>query len=97
MTQQKRPVNWQTRSGEPVRVGDVSVTPQSQALGVRWPGGGCVWNRPIALLVEREGRTRRLPIIDVTRAVQLALYGLSMVFVSIGLCIIIRQHKEGVT
>ena len=94
MTQQKRPFSWQTRSGETLTVGDVSVTPQSQAVSVRWSGGGCVWNRPVAVLVRRDGRERRVPIPDVTRIAQLALYGLSLLFVSVGLCIMRRQRRE---
>ena len=40
---------WQTISGDPTTVGDVTVTPQSQALTIRWPYGGAVWNRPTAV------------------------------------------------
>ena len=38
-------VQLRKSSGDPVKVGDVTVTPQSQALIVRWPLGGFVWNR----------------------------------------------------
>ena len=62
----------------PVTVGGVTVTPLARALVVRWPGGGLVWNRPAAVLVEREGRVRRIPIVDVTRLVQAGLLGLGL-------------------
>jgi hypothetical protein len=71
-------IEWQTHSGSPVTVGNLTVTPQSQALTVRWLAGGLVWNRPVAVLVEREGQTERIPIIDVTRVVQAGLLGLSL-------------------
>lgn len=45
-------IRWQTLSGEPITVGDVTITPQSQALIIRLPFGGLVWNRPVAVLVE---------------------------------------------
>jgi hypothetical protein len=63
-------------------VGDVTVTPQSQALAVRWPFGGFVWNRPVAILVERGGprSVERMHVVDVTRMVQLGLLGFSLVF-----------------
>jgi hypothetical protein len=49
-----------------VTVHDVTVTP-SRELVVRWPKSGLVWNRPTAVLVEQDGQTRRIPIVDVTR------------------------------
>jgi hypothetical protein len=74
-------VQRQTISGSSVTVGDVTVTPQSQALIVRWPFGGFVWNRPVAILVERDGLhfVERMRVVDVTRIVQLGLLGLSLV------------------
>jgi len=71
---------WRTFSGDKIAIGDVTVTPQSQALIVRWPGGGFVWNRPAAILVERDEGTERIPIVDVTRLAQWGLLGLSLVF-----------------
>lgn len=68
-------VQLQTTAADPIVVGDTRVTPQAQALVVRLPFGGFVWNRPIAVLVERDDMTRRIPIVDVTRLVQIALLG----------------------
>ena len=82
MTRLNDMIQWQTVSGNSVAVGDVVVTPQSQALIVRWPVGGFVWNRPVAILVE-QSLTRRvecIPVVDVTRIVQLGLLGFSLVF-----------------
>ena len=74
-------IQWQTVSGDSMTVGDVTVTPQSQALIVRWPFGGFVWNRPVAILVERDGSriVERMRVIDVTRLVQLGLLGFSLI------------------
>jgi hypothetical protein len=80
MSKLKEILQWQTLSGDRVTVGDVSLTPQSQALTIRWPRGGLVWNRPVAVLVERDGQTERIPIVDVTRMAQLELLGLGLVF-----------------
>jgi hypothetical protein len=80
MTRLREMVSWQTTWGEEVIVGDVTVTPQSKSLTLRWPLGGLVWNRPVAVLVERGERTERIPIVDVTRIVQLGLLALSVVF-----------------
>ncbi len=69
-----------TRSGEPVTVGDIRLTPQSQALTIRWPNGGFVWNRPVAVVVERGDESERIPIVDVTLVAQVALLALGAAF-----------------
>ena len=72
-----------TITGSPVQAAGVTVTPQSQALIVRLPFGGLVWHRPAAVLVERAGNISRVPIVDVTRIVQVALFGaVALVFVA---------------
>jgi hypothetical protein len=87
-------VEWRTASGNPVTVGDVTVTPQSQALMVRWPLGGLVWNRPIAILVEREGQTQRIPIVDVARVVQLGLLSFILAFGIVAFRRTIRSRRK---
>ena len=94
MAQFKEIFRWQTISGDKVTIGDVSVTPQSQALIIRWPHGGLVWNRPVAILVERDEQTERIPIVDVTRMVQLGLLGLSLVFSIFILLLSARQRRD---
>jgi hypothetical protein len=93
MTQLKDKFKWQTVSGDTVTVDDVAVTPQSQALSVRWPRGGWVWNRPVAVLVERGEKSERIPIVDVTRAAQLGLYGLGLVFAIVGLILLMQGRS----
>ena len=36
----KRFIWWETRSGDKVPLGDVTLTPRSRAVMIRWPGGG---------------------------------------------------------
>jgi hypothetical protein len=69
------------------------IDPQSQALIVRLPIGGWGWNRPTAIVVEREGRASRWPIIDLTRILQLWLLGESRVLVIVDL-VKFTQRKE---
>ena len=87
-------VQWRTVSGEEVTAGDVTLTPQSQALTIRWPNGGFVWNRPVAVLVERDGQTERIPVVDVTRIAQLTLLGLGFVLSIATLMLSIRQRRN---
>ena len=83
----------QTHSGEAVIIGDTTVTPQSQALTLRWPNGGYVWNRPLAVLVERDGDTERIPIMDITLVAQAALLGLTVAF-SIGILMLSALRRR---
>lgn len=71
-------VQLRTLSGKPVTVGEVTITPRSQALVLQLPFLRLVWNRPVAVLLEQGGRTERVPIVDVTRAVQLGLLALPL-------------------
>ena len=73
-------IRLETQTGEPFVSGDYTVTPQSRALIIRWPQGGFVWNRPIGVIVDRNGQTERLPIIDVTRYATWMLAGLAGLF-----------------
>jgi hypothetical protein len=73
-------VQLQTRSSEPLIFGDLTLIPQAQALVIRWPNGGWVWNRPVAVLAERNGQVERIPIRNVTRLVQLGLVAFAIGF-----------------
>lgn len=85
---------WRTISGDKIAIGDTTITPQSQALIVRWPNGGFVWNRPVAVLVERDEGTERIPIVDVTRLAQWGLLGLSLVFFMVTLLLPLRRGRD---
>lgn len=87
-------IQWQTNSGERVTLGAVSVTPQSQALIIRWPFGGWVWNRPVAVLVENDGGTQRIPIVDITRRAQWSLVGLAFVLLIVTLLMQRRRNRN---
>ena len=94
MSEEGKTFTWRTSSGDTIVRHGVAVTPLSQALAFRCPRGGCVWNRARALVVERDGEKRRIPVVDVTRLIQLALYGLSVVFVLVGISRMVRQRRD---
>ncbi len=83
----------QTVVGQPMTVGDITVTPQSQVLIVRLPIGGFVWNRPTAIVVEREGQAKRVSVRDITRILQLGLLSLGLLLSLVKL-ITFSQRKE---
>jgi len=66
-------VQLKTISAESIQAGDYRITPRSQALTLRWPHGGLVYARPTAVLVERADERQYVPIVDVTRLVQVVL------------------------
>ena len=72
---------WQDVAGEPVRVGGVTVTPHAHLLTIGLPFAGLVWQHPSYALVEHDGQVDRLPIVDVTRRIQLGLLALSVVVI----------------
>jgi hypothetical protein len=87
-------IRCQTVSGSSVTVGDVRLTPQSQALTIRWPYGGLVWNRPVAILVERGQQVERVPIVDVTRILQLVMLSLGVTLGMITFALTIRHRRD---
>jgi len=93
MTGIKNIIQWQTQLGPKVTVGDLSLTPQAQAVTLRWGGGGLVWNRPLAVLIEQDNEIMRVPIVDVTRLAQISLWGSSAILTLI-LLILARQQRR---
>jgi hypothetical protein len=53
----------------------MTVTPEAQALVVSLPYMRFVWNRPVAVVVEQDGRRERIQIFDVTRTAILTMIG----------------------
>ena len=84
----------QNHLGDSITVGDVTITPQSQVLTLRWPHGGWTWHRPVAVLVARDGETKRIPIVDVTRVAQLVLLGLSGVLGVLTAASALRERRK---
>jgi hypothetical protein len=75
---QRIDIAWaQEAPAAPVTLGDVTVTPWARALVVRLPQGGFVWNRPTALTVQQAGAVRHVPVVDVTRLLQLGVLALA--------------------
>ena len=59
--------SWKPVTGEPQVIGDRVIRLQAQAISLRTPFGGFVWNRPTAVFVEKDGVTDEVPIIDAAR------------------------------
>jgi hypothetical protein len=84
---------WQTVAGRPATLHNRTITPLTQVLTLHWPQGGFVWNRPVALLVEQDGQVERVPVVDITQLVQVALFGWA-IFVLLATLWLPRFSKE---
>ena len=96
MNRLREMVRLETHCGETIVASGVRVTPQSRALTVAWPGGGWVWNRPVALEVVQDGEVRQVPIVDVTRWSQIALAGLTVLFSVATVLLTVRSLVQAV-
>jgi hypothetical protein len=71
----------ETRSGEPISSGNLTLVPFSQSIRFKFPFwiGGVIWNRPVSVLVQgADGQETVLPVPDVTRQVQISLLTASL-------------------
>jgi hypothetical protein len=74
-------------NGKPIPVGNLELIPVSQALVIRTPGqvNGLVWNRPVAVRVQRVQApgeempaTQVMPVYDYTRRAQMLILGVGL-------------------
>ena len=65
-------------SGAPIRADTFTLVPFNQVVKIQIPGltGGLIWNRPSTILARTtDGQEFVIPVKDVTRQVQIALFG----------------------
>jgi hypothetical protein len=91
-------VQVQTRAGKPLEIRrtagpPTAVVPYSKAITIQFPFGAFVWNRPFAVEVRDGENRRRLPIVDITRTVQLGLYALGFIFSGTALVQLLLRRK----
>jgi hypothetical protein len=72
---------WRSHANTTHQIGAQNITPITQTIGLRWPGGGWLWQYPLAVEVddETDGTQRRLPIPDPTRVVVWFLVAMALV------------------
>ncbi|MBI5879043.1 MAG: hypothetical protein HZB53_15455 [Chloroflexi bacterium] len=69
-------IAYETHVSEPILAAGRQLVVQSRALRLELPPfGGLIWNRPSAVRVRDAGGERVLPVHDLTRLMQLALFG----------------------
>ena len=85
-------MRFETVASDPVTANGVTVTPLARTLTVRTRFGALVWNRPVAVRVERGGQVERIRIVDVTRAVRVGLL-VSGVVAAAALAALVRRKE----
>lgn len=92
--QLKEMLHWPELAGQPMIVQDITLTPLSQALIVRLPWSVGIWHRPTAVLMQQGERVRRMPIVDLTRLLQLGLLGFSVVMAIVRVVAFVRRKED---
>ncbi len=75
MEKLKRRIQWKSISGEPIYSGDYVITPVTKVFALRAPFVDFIWNRPFEVRVQQGEEVTTIPIVNVTRLAQLAIYG----------------------
>jgi hypothetical protein len=89
-------VSIKKSSGRPIQVGNLKLTPVSQAVVIRAPGqaNGLVWNRPVAIGVQAPGEDMQvLPVYDHTRLAQILILGTGLLCSAL-IWLIFRKHTN---
>ena len=72
-------IKWKTVQGTAVSTPHRTLIPESQALILKFPYGGFVWQWPTAVLIQNGSQTERHPIVDVTRLATWSIIGASAI------------------
>jgi len=74
-----RMITNESRSGMPVKSGDLQITPVARNLRLQMGrNAGFIWNRPSAVIVESPDSRQVIRIYDYTRLVQWSIWGLAL-------------------
>jgi len=71
-------IELKTVQGTAVSTPPHPLIPESQALIIKFPFGGFVWQRPTAVLVQNGAQSERHPIVDVTRLATISVMAASL-------------------
>ena len=85
-------LEWKESAGTPTLAGDVTLTPLAKSLILRWTRGGVVWSGPSAVIVEREGTTEHIPIVNANRRILWSMRAGAVALVASG--IILGRRRE---
>ena len=82
------------KPGKTIQRGDLRVTPYHRAWLQVGKSGGWVSSRPSHLLVENEGKVQKIPIVDLTRLLQMFFFSCSLLFLTVSLLSNLRRRNN---
>jgi hypothetical protein len=71
----KPEIGMKSVRGEPIVSGDTVVTPISKVFSVRAPYIDIIWNRPTEIQIQKGDDSSTIPIVNVNRLAQMAIFG----------------------
>ncbi|HET6445568.1 MAG TPA: hypothetical protein VFI27_13410 [candidate division Zixibacteria bacterium] len=71
----KPEIGMKSVSGEPIQSGDTVITPVSKVFTVRAPYIDFIWNRPVEIQIQKGDESSTIPIVNVNRLAQMAIFG----------------------
>jgi hypothetical protein len=83
-----------TEYGEVFSAHGVRVIPESRSISHMGQLFGAVWNRPTAVIVQDAGGAYRMPILDLTRVVQIGLLLLSAVLLVVAGIMHLQNRRQ---
>ena len=87
-------IQWREEAGQPIHTLRGDIIPISRSLFIRFPFGGFVWNRPVAINFIRNGQNQRVPVIDRTRKVIIMIVSVGILIPTIiKILTIFNNHK----
>ncbi len=71
----KQRIQYKSIDGDPIYSGNSVITPVSKMFALRAPYFDFIWNRPHEVRVQQGDQVTTIPIVNVTRLAQFAIYG----------------------
>jgi hypothetical protein len=93
-TEIKSPWFHEETAGAGIQSGAVEIVPFSKSAGMVGNHGGWIWNRPSKFEIRNGEEVKLIPVINLTRLIQVILFTLSFLFSLIGLMSILRTQKR---
>ena len=93
-TETKIPWFNQETAGAGIQSDGVEVIPFSKSIGMVGNHGGWIWNRPSKIEIRGEEEVNSIPVVNLTRLIQILLFSFSFLFSLIGLLSILRKQKR---
>jgi len=93
-TEKHSPWFNQERAGVGIQSAGIEVVPFSKSVGMVGNHGGWIWNRPSKVEIRSGEEVTTIPVLNLTRLIQIFLFTLSFLFSLVGLMSVLRTQKR---